>query len=160
MRRKFLIGAATFLGLILILAIAVFWYIRSGRLDLYIQGRLVEAFKEFGIRAEIEKTRLSITGYTVTLDGINLYAGDAQEAFGKIKNIKVGFSVLSYLKQRINITEVTVTEPQVWVTFDKDGRFNLAALHEPPSKQQAKENAITFLSAYVHLVNGQLYFND
>src|SRR5215216_441262 len=160
MRRKFLIGAVTFLGLILILAIAIFWYIRSGRLDRYIQAKIVEALAEYGIRAEVEKTHLSITGYTVTLDNINLYAGDARDAFGKVDNIKVSFSVLSYLRQRINITEVTVNHPQVWVAYDKDGKFNLAALRPPPSKQQAKENAITFLSAYVYLKNGELNYND
>ncbi len=160
MRRKLLIGAASFLGLILIVAILVFWYIRSGRLDLYVQSRIIEALAEFGIRAEIGKTHLSLSGYTVTLDDIKLYAGDAREPFGKVDNMTVQFSVLSYLKQRINITDVRVNHPQVWIGFDEQGRFNLAALHKPVSKEEAKEDAVIFLSSYVQLDNGEFYYND
>ena len=62
MRRKLLIGALILLGIVLLLFIAVVFYIRSGRLDLFLQAQVITALEEFGIRAEIGKTHLDLRG--------------------------------------------------------------------------------------------------
>src|SRR5687768_12982467 len=99
MRRKILIGAAIFLSLILILAIAVFWYIRSGRLDAFLKDQIVTALSDYGIRAEIENSRLDLRGYVVTLNGITLYAGENTRPFARVDEMTAKFSVASYFRR-------------------------------------------------------------
>lgn len=160
MRRKLIIGALSFLSLILILAIAVFWYVRSGRLDLFLQSQVIDAMSDFGIRAEIEGTNIDLRGYRVTLKNIKLYAGDARDPFGAIESLTAKFSVLSYLGREINITEVQVVHPQAWIAIDAEGKSNLDALHAPPSKEEEKKSAITFLTALFNVEGAELHYND
>jgi translocation and assembly module TamB len=160
MRRKLLIGALSFLGLILILAVAVFWYIRSGRLDLYLQSQVIDALSDFGIRADIGGTNLDLRGYQVTLKNIKLYAGDAQKEFGNIESLTAKFSIASYLRQQINITEVQVIHPQIWYSVDTEGKSNLDALHAAPSTQEEKKSAVTFLTALFNVENAELHYDD
>jgi translocation and assembly module TamB len=160
MRRKFLIGAIVFLSLVLLLVISAIIYLRSGRLDLYLQDQVVEAFADVGIRAELGKTHLDIRGYRVTLEDIKLYAGDGQKPFGAIDSLTAQFSVLSYLHQRFKITQVEVVHPHVWLELDEQGRFNLAALHPPPSKEEVKEKSIVFLTSNFEVKEGEVNFVD
>src|SRR5256714_1464213 len=160
MRRKLLIAALALLGVILLLFIAVVLYIRSGRLDLYLQSQVIEALNDFGIRAEIGTTHLDLRGYKVTLDDVKLYAGDAGEPFGKIKQMTAEFSVISYLRREINITHIVVNQPEVWMSVDAQGRSNLAALHAPPSTTEEKKRSITFLTALFEVNNAAFHYDD
>src|ERR1051325_2006040 len=157
MRRKLLIGALSLLGLILILVAFVFWYVRSGRLDLYLQSQIVEGLKDLGIRAEIGGTHLGIRGYTVALDDVKLYAGDATEPFGKVKSIYATFSVLSYLRRDIKITSVVLDEPQIWFAYDTQPTLNLDALHAPPDTGKGGGGDINFLAANYEIKNAELH---
>lgn len=160
MRRKLLIGAVSLLSLVLLLLIAVFIYLRSGRLDTFLREQVVEAFADVGIRAEIGNAHLDLRGYRVTLEDIKLYAGDGQKPFGAIESFSAQFSVLSYLGQRINITQVKIVHPQAWIEFDEQGRFNLAELHAPPSKEDVKEKSIIFLTSNFEVTRGEVNFLD
>ena len=160
MRRKLLIGAISLLSLIFLLLIAVFVYVRSGQLDVYLQRQVIEALADVGIKAKIGKAHLDIRGSRVTLENIELYAGDGQKPFGAIDTLSAQFSVLSYLHQRIQITQVEVIHPHAWIEIDENGGLNLAELHAPPSKQEVKEKSITFLTSNFEIKDGELNFVD
>ncbi|HSE39026.1 MAG TPA: hypothetical protein VLG74_17115, partial [Blastocatellia bacterium] len=72
MRRKLLIGAISFLALVLLLITGLFIYIRSGRLDNYLRSQVVEALADVGVAAEIGSAHLDLGGYRVTLNDIKL----------------------------------------------------------------------------------------
>lgn len=160
MRRKLLIGAISLLSLILILLIAVFVYVRSGQLDVFLQRQVVAALADVGITAKIGNAHLDIRGSRVTLDNVELYAGDGQKPFGAIEKLSAQFSVLSYLHQRIQITQIEIDHPHVWVEFDEQGRSNLASLHSPPGKKEVKEEQVTFLTSNFEVRRGELTFVD
>jgi translocation and assembly module TamB len=160
MRRKLLIAALALLGVVFLLFIAIVFYIRSGRLDLYLQSQVIDALGDFGIRADIGNTHLDLRGYKVTLDDVKLYAGDAREPFGKVKQMTAEFSVISYLRREINITHVVVDQPEVWMSIDARGRSNLDALHAPPSAQEEKKSAVTFLTAQFEINNAAFHYDD
>ncbi|HTG15801.1 MAG TPA: hypothetical protein VK747_11090, partial [Blastocatellia bacterium] len=160
MRRRLLIGAIVLLSLVLLLVVSAIIYLRSGRLDLYLQDQVVEAFADVGIRAELGKTHLDIRGYRVTLEDIKLYAGDGQKPFGAIDRLTAQFSALSYLHQRFKITQVEVVHPHVWLELDELGRFNLASLHAPPSKEEVKEKSVVFLTSNFEVKEGEVNFVD
>jgi translocation and assembly module TamB len=159
MRKKLLIGALSLLGIVLILVIAAIWYVRSGRLDLLLKAQIVAVLKEMGISAEIDKTHLELFGDKVTLEDIKLYAGDGQQPFGSIKKIQANYSVVSFLRQEANITEVTVTEPEVWIEYDEAGRANIDTVHAPPKKEGEKA-AITFFTARFIVDHAKINYVD
>jgi len=161
MRRKFLIGAISFLSLILLLIIGIFIYIRSGRLDNYLRDQVVEALADVGITAEIGSSKLDLRGYKVTLENIKLSAANGNKRFGTIDKLTAQFSVLSYLGQRIKITNVEIDHPSAWIEIDKQGGFNLDSLHAPRKKaEEAKEDAVVFLAADFRVTNGEINFVD
>jgi len=161
MRKKLLIGAVSLLTLVLLLIIGVFIYIRSGRLDNYLRDQVVEALADVGITAEIGKASLDLGGYRVTLSDIKLSAANGKNRFGTIDRIEAQFSVLSYLNQRIKITNVEIVHPSAWIEFDKQGGFNLDSLHASPKKlKEAKEDAVIFLTADFRVTQGEINFVD
>src|SRR6185295_9871956 len=159
MRRKILFGAAALLGLILILVVSVFWYIRSGRLDLYLQGQIIAALKDVGIDATIEESHLDLAGYKVRLSGVELSSSKTQKKLGSIKEILTEFSVISYLEQKIEITKVVITNPDFRIEVDPHGRTSIDDLHAPPERPDKKET-IKFISAYLEVIGGKLSFED
>ena len=161
MRRKLLIGALSVLTLILLLVIGVFIYLRSGRLDNYLREKVVEAFADVGITAEIGSASLDLSGYKVTLREIKLSAANGKNRVGTIDTLTAQFSVLSYLKQRIKITNVEIVHPSAWIEFDKQGGFNLDSLHAPPrGAKEAKEDAVVFLAGDFRVTQGEINFVD
>jgi len=160
MRRKLLIGAISFLSLILLLVIASFIYIRSGQLDVFLQRQVIAALADVGITAKIGSAHLDIRGYRVTLENVELYAGDGQKPFGAIDKLSAQFSVLSYLHQRIKITQVEIVHPHAWIEYDEKGRFNLDSLHSPPSKKEAREDQVTFFTSNFEISDAELTFVD
>ncbi len=86
-----------------------------------LKAQIVEALKDMGIRAEIKEAHVELFGDKVTLENIDLYTEDGQQPFGHIKKIEANFSIVSYFRQEANITEVTVTEPEVWIEYDEAG---------------------------------------
>lgn len=159
MRKKLLIGALSLLGIILIVVIAAIWYVRSGRLDLLLKAQIVEALKDAGIRAEIGEAKLDIFGDKVTLTNIDLYAENSANRFGRVDKIEANFSVISYLRQEVNITEVIVDHPQFWLEYDEEGRSVLDSLREPP-KGEAEKASITFLTANFIVNNAAVEYRD
>jgi translocation and assembly module TamB len=160
MRRKLIIGAISLLSLILILLIAVFIYVRSGQLDVFLQRQVVAGLADVGITAKIGSAHLDIRGSRVTLEDVELYAGDGQKPFGAMNKLTAQFSVLSYLHQRIQITQIEIDHPHAWLEFDKQGSFNLASLHSPPSKEEIKEKQVTFLTSNFEVKDGELTLVD
>ena len=161
MRRKLLIGAISLLGLILLLITGLFIYIRSGRLDNYLRSQVIEALAEVGVTTEIGGAHLDLGGYEVTLKDIKLSAANGKNRFGTIDSITAKFSVLSYLSQRIRITNVEVVHPQVWIEVDEQGGFNLDSLHAPKKKKEdVQEDAVIFLSGDFRVTDGEINYVD
>jgi uncharacterized protein involved in outer membrane biogenesis len=160
MRKKLLISAIALLTLILLLVIGVFIYIRSGRLDNYLKDQVVEALADVGINAEIGGAHLDLGGYRVTLSDIKLTPTNRKKRFGTIESITAQFSVISYLKQRINITQVEIVHPSAWIEIDNEGAFNLSSLHAPARKGEAKEESVRFLTSNFEVKDCEIHFVD
>ena len=161
MRRRLLIGASIVLGLILLLAFSVFIYIRSGRLDRFLQRQIVENLAESGIRAEIGNAHLDLARpYKVILQDLKLYAGDRTQPFCTLDKIEARFSVIDYLRQVFKMTDVVVTRPHLWLEVDKQGKFNLDALHPPPETPKKGSGNVSLLSANYKIEDGELSVVD
>ncbi len=162
MRKKLLIGAISLLTLFLLLILGVFIYVRSGRLDSYLRDQIVAGLADVGITAEIGKANLDLRGYKVTLEDIKLSATNGKKRFGAIDRLEAEFSVLSYLNQRIKITNVTIVHPSASIEFDKQGGFNLDSLHAPATKKKAagEPDDVLFATADFKVTQGEIHFVD
>lgn len=161
MRKKLLIGAVSLLGLVLLLVVSAIFYIRSGRLDRYVQSEIVRALAEVGIKAEIGSTKLDLGGYRVTLKDIRLLFEESSAELGSIEQIEVTFSVVNYLAGQIRIDELKVQHPRIKLLVDEQGKVNLSNLRSPPSKGDIdEEEAVTFLGARAIIENGEIDYED
>lgn len=160
MRKKILIALASLLGLAVLLAVVIFWYVRSGRLDLFLQNQIIAILDESGIKATIGRTHLDLRGYRVTLEDIRLETEKEGKPFGSIGRLEVAFSVLDYLAGQIEIREVLIDQPKLFFEFDEKGRFNLESLRAPERDDQGKESAVKFSEALIALTNGEINLLD
>src|SRR5215813_6887605 len=122
MFRRIKILLLTLLALILLATLSAVLYIRSGGLDSFLQNQIVAGLQDAGIRAEVGGTSLSLTGNRATLDNIRLFIEGEDKPFAVIEKIEGEFSVISYLGQRINLKQLTITKPQAWIQIDEQGR--------------------------------------
>ncbi|HLG13677.1 MAG TPA: translocation/assembly module TamB domain-containing protein [Blastocatellia bacterium] len=159
MRRKILIGALSLVTLLLLLALAGFIYIRSGKLDKYLERQIVAALADSGIRAEMGRTHLDLRGYKVTIEDLKLFSARTGEPIGSVGRIEAEFSVTDYFKQEINITRVDIVHPAVWLSFNEQGRLNIETL-ESPAEPAEKGARVKFLTASLNVRGGEINFDD
>jgi translocation and assembly module TamB len=160
MLRKIKITLISLLSLILLLLIAVLIYVRSGGLDTLLQGELILALREAGIRAVIGSTHLDITGSKASLENLELYAEGDSKPFGTIEKIEGKFSVLSYLQRRINLEKLTITRPEIWVAIDESGQTTFDRLKSPPEKIEDTDSNIKIFTATFELTDATINFED
>lgn len=159
MRRKLVTSALVLLGLTLILIISIIVYIRSGRLDLWLQRELVAALADRGIHADIGSIHLDLSGYKVTIEKLELYDEKRNRRLGSIARLETEFSVIDYFKQRITLDRVTVDQPEVWIELDEKGRSNLDTIRAPKTPAE-KDERLTFTSAKLLVSRGIIHFED
>ncbi|HKV39897.1 MAG TPA: translocation/assembly module TamB domain-containing protein, partial [Blastocatellia bacterium] len=160
MRRRILIGALTALGLFLLFIVFTVIYIRSGRLDSFLQGEIIKSLGEAGIRAEMGRTHLQLRPYRVTIENLNLYSANSPKPLASVDRLEAEFSVLSYLSQRIKITEIDVVHPRVWIEIDEKGKSNIDSLHSPPDSNEKGGGDVSMSTAVFKLVDAELNFAD
>jgi translocation and assembly module TamB len=160
MRRRLLIGGLTALALTLVLIGSLFIYVRSGRLDRFLETQIVRALADVGIRAEIGRAHLELNPYRVSLDDLKLYTEGNPKPFGTVGRIEAAFSVIDYLKQDLTITEVRVIDPRLTVNIDSQGRSELQSLHAPPHGAGGHNGDVDVLGAILDVENGEVTVND
>jgi translocation and assembly module TamB len=160
MLRKIRNVALFFLGLILLLTIAVVIYIRSGGLDNILRNQIIAGLKDNGIRAVIGNTRLDITGSKVTFEKLELYAEGEDKPFVLVERIEGEFSVISYLAQRINLSKLTIVKPEIWINIDERGQTLVDKLKSSPDSGRQKDERLKFFTATYDLQEAKIHLND
>ncbi len=160
MLRKIKITLISLLSLILLLLIAILIYVRSGGLDTLLQGEIILALREAGVRAVIGSTHLDITGSKASLENLELYAEADGKPLGTIEKIEGEFSVLSYLQRRIKLKKLTITRPEIWIAIDESGASTFDKLKSPPEKIEDTEGPIKIFTASFELTDAIINFED
>ncbi|HEU4388087.1 MAG TPA: hypothetical protein VFV34_09840, partial [Blastocatellia bacterium] len=159
MRKKLLKGALTVLALASILVISIIIYIRSGKLDRLVQNEIVNALAERGVQATIGSLHLDLTGSRVTVENVELRERKTDRLIARIARIEVAFSVTDYLRQKATISRIGISEPEIWIERDKQGRTNFESLTEP-ARTEKREDQITYRGAELAIAGGKLHFSD
>jgi translocation and assembly module TamB len=160
MKKKVIIGLLSPLALVVALILAGIIYIRSGRLDLWLQSRIIEELRESNIRAEIGSTRLDLSGRRVKLQDLRLYSLKGGRPLGTIQQLEAEFSIADYFRRRIKLNKVVLIGPHWIIEVDEKGRSNLESLRLPPRPREEREEKLIFLTALFHIEGGQISFAD
>jgi outer membrane protein assembly complex protein YaeT len=160
LRYKLLLGAFAFL---IIVAVAVVIYIRSGRLNRYITSQVQDALTQYGIRAEIGDFDIAWGVRTAKLRGVKLYNIQTGQLLATVDRaelvvqIKEPFALR--LRREIVFKRLALSNLQAYVDIDEKRQTNLRGLHQaPPTANQR----ITFdVSGLLGSIDeGKLQFRD
>ncbi len=159
MLRKIKIFSFTLLALILLAVLSAILYIRSGGLDRFLQNQLIAGLQDAGIRAEVGSTQLSLTGNRATLDNLRLFLDGEDKPFVTIEKIEGEFSVISYLRQRLNLKQLTITKPEIWIQIDEQGRSTFDKLKSSEG-DSAKDERFKIFTAIFDVKEAAVNFVD
>jgi translocation and assembly module TamB len=130
--RKLLLGAGALGVLLLLLVLGVFIAFKTGYVDNYIKNTLIERFTDYGIRAEIESIKTTISPTTAELTNLQFFDAQTGEKLAKIDKLTLNLTVSNILGLRssreMNINSTDVEGLEVWVRFDENGRSNFSNL--------------------------------
>lgn len=149
--------------LLLGLGLGGLYYIRSGRLNLYITNQVQAALSEYGIRAEVGVLDLAWGVRTASVRDVKLYNQATGQLIATIDRAELVVEIPNpfalRLRRDVIFKRVDLDNLQAYVQIDAQGQSNFAGLHAAPPSAPSR---ITFdFSALVGTLNsGTLHFND
>jgi len=150
-------------ALILLLALAGYFYIRSGRLNRYMAGQVTEALKEYGLRAEIDKFELTWKLRTATLRDIKLYNQQTGQLIATLDRAEMVTEIHEpyafRLRREIVFKRLDLSGLKAEVQVDEQGRSNLQGLHQAPPSAPSRIT-FDFSSLIVALKGGAIHVED
>jgi outer membrane protein assembly complex protein YaeT len=158
-----MIAAGLVLLLLLGLGLGGLYYIRSGRLNLYITNQVQTALSEYGIRAEIGGLDLAWGVRTANVRDVKLYNQETGQLIAALDRAELVVEIPNpfalRLRREVIFKRLDLDNLQAYVQIDAQGQSNFAGLHAPPPSAPSR---ITFdFSALVGTLNsGTLHFND
>src|SRR2546423_909889 len=152
-------------GVVAVLAVALilFMLYRTGRIDKIIAGQIINTLAEYNIRAEIGSFRAQIGPRTAEIKDLKLYNATTGAPIGNIIRIIATIRIEDMwalsLRRNVNLEDLKVEHPEIWVVYDKQGRSNSPGLKIPPP---APNQRILFASstANVAVTDAVVHYDD
>ena len=142
-RRTLTITALSLLGLLALVALAAFLWVRSGKFDNWVARQLKTALAEYGIRAEIGAVKPSIRGLSIELNDVKLFAKDAQEPFAVCEHLLGNVTFRDLFKRNsptaVSLQNLKLDGLKFWYKLDAKGVSNLAKLDFTKKGKEEKE---------------------
>ncbi|MFP5264512.1 MAG: translocation/assembly module TamB domain-containing protein [Blastocatellia bacterium] len=161
--KRIIIAGVIVLLLLLGLGLGGLYYIRSGRLNLYITNQVQAALSEYGIRAEIGALDLAWGVRTASVRDVKLYNQETGQLIAAVDRAELVVEIPNpfalRLRREVIFKRLDLDNLQAYVQTDAQGQSNFAGLHAPPPSAPSR---ITFdFSTLVGTLNsGTLHFND
>lgn len=149
-------------GLLVVAAIGVFIWYRTGGLDRLAKSQIESALAEMNIRTEISNTHVGLRPGIVVLEDVKLYPGEETTPLASVDNLTVKFDVTSLWSFQAKVNSVDLQHPVINVRFDEQGHSNLDPIDWPerPKDVEQPSQQLTYEMAKVAIQNGQLNYND
>jgi autotransporter translocation and assembly factor TamB len=162
-RRNAVVTAIVGVVAVLALALIIFILYRSGRVDQIIAGQIISTLAEYNIRAEIGSFRAQIGPRTAEIKDLKLYNSVTGAPIGNISRIVATVRIEDMwalsLKRNVNLESLTVEHPEIWVTYDAQGRSNFAGLKVPPPDPNQRI-LFAYSTANVAVTDGVVHYDD
>ena len=162
-RRNAVLTAIVGVVAVLALALIIFILYRSGRVDQIIAGQIISTLADYNIRAEIGSFRAQIGPRTAEIKDLKLYNSVTGAPIGNISRIVATVRIEDMwalsLKRNVNLESLTVEHPEIWVTYDAQGRSNFAGLKIPPPDPNQRI-LFAYSTANVAVTDGVVHYDD
>lgn len=161
-RRNVMIAAVVPLVLLVLLAAVVFFFIRFGYAGRYIEARFVEQMAKVGVRTEIGGFEQTFSPLGTTMRRVKFYDQSTGELLAQAGEIHLDATVEDLYAMNLNRTvrldSATVTDLEVWVRFDEEGRSNFSRLRVP--EQEESNLRFNFQTMKFRLNNALIHYGD
>jgi autotransporter translocation and assembly factor TamB len=148
---------------IVALALIIFLLYRTGRVDQIIAGQIISTLAEYNIRAEIGSFRAQIGPRTAEIRDLKLYNATTGAPIGNISRIVATVRIEDMwalsLRRNVNLESLTVEHPEIWVTYDAQGRSNFSGLKVPPPDPNQRI-LFAYSTANVAVTDAVVHYDD
>ena len=145
------------------LAFILFVLYRSGRIDRIIAGQIIGTLAEYNIRAEIGSFTAQLGPRTVEIRDLKLYNAVTGAQIGNISRIVATVRVEDMwalsLRRNVNLEDLKVEHPEIWVAYDAQGRSNFADLKVPPPDPNQRI-LFAYSTAHVEVTDAVVHYDD
>jgi translocation and assembly module TamB len=164
-RKQILVSLCTVLGgVLLVMALGVWWVIESGWLKNTIRERVV---------AEVERTtggRVELGGFTydwqtLSAEFSNFTVHGSEPPAGppllRVDSLRVQLKIVSMLERDVDIASLVITRPAVYLLIRPDGTTNVPSPRIPVVKNRnVAEQLLALKIGHLELTNGLLQANN
>src|SRR5262245_7572996 len=162
-RRKRLIwiGFSVF-SLLALLVLAGLLYVRTGRLNRYISGQVVEALGSYGLRVEIGNFNISWGFQTAKIGDIKIYNQQTAQLIASVDRAEMKVQIREpfalQLRREIIFKRLELTNLNLRIDVDGQVRSNLRGLDQAPT-QAPSRLGFDFSSLRVALSGAEAHIN-
>ncbi|MBO0723907.1 MAG: hypothetical protein J2P41_23985, partial [Blastocatellia bacterium] len=161
-KRLLLLGLG-FLLLIAFFVIAGVYLILSGKIDRYIANQVREALGEYGLRAEMGKFDISWRNQTAKASDTKIYNQQSGQLIATVDQAELVVRILDpyalRLRRTIAFKQLELSNLNLWLETDAQGRSNLQGLHAAPPSPPGRIT-FDFSSLSGTLKGGTFHLND
>ncbi|HEX8188954.1 MAG TPA: hypothetical protein VF586_11420, partial [Pyrinomonadaceae bacterium] len=162
-RRNAMWAGAVAVVAVAALAFIVFLLYRSGRIDRYVAGQIVGTLAKYNVRAEVGSFTSRLGPREVEINDLKLYNSVTGAPIGNVGRIVAKVRVEDMwalnLTRNVNLEELTVDRPEIWVTYDAEGRSNFSGLKIPPPEPNSRI-LFAYSTARVAVNDAVVHYDD
>lgn len=145
------------------LAFIIFMLYRTGQVDKFVARQIIDTFARYNIRAEIGGFTTKLGPRTVEIRDLKLYNAVTGAPIGNVGRIVAVVRVEDLyalsLRRSVNLEKLTVDHPEIWVTYDAQGRTNFADLKIPPPDPNSRI-LFAYATAEVAVNDAVVHYDD
>ncbi len=148
-------------GLLTLLAIGGYFYLRSSAFQRYALGKAVaEANDATGGKTEIGELEFDLSTLTARLYNITLRGTESpdQQPLLHADSLTVRLRILSALHQQVGLRELLINHPVVYLRVNREGSNNIPPA--PPSKGGSNTSVFDLAVEHTQITNGEINYND
>jgi len=162
-RRNAMWTAVVAVVAVLALAFIVFILYRTGQIDRYVANQIVSTLAKYNIRAEVGSFHTRLNAREVEINDLKLYNSVTGAQIGQVGRIVAKVRVEDlyglHLSRNVNLEELTVDNPEIWVVYDAQGRSNFSELKIPPPEPNQRI-LFAYSTAKVRVNNAVVHYDD
>src|ERR1043166_9487363 len=147
----------------LALALIIFVLYRSGRVDKIIAGQIIDTLAEYNIRAEVGSFTTQLAPRTGEIKDLKLYNAVTGAPIGNISIIQATVRIEDLwalsLRRHVNLEDIKIEHPEIWVAYDAQGRSNFADLKVPPPDPNQRI-LFAYSTAHVQVTDAVVHYDD
>ncbi|HEX8290931.1 MAG TPA: translocation/assembly module TamB domain-containing protein [Pyrinomonadaceae bacterium] len=145
------------------LALVLFLLYRTGQIDRYVTGQIVSTLAKYNVRAEVGSFRTRLGAREVEINDLKLYNSETGAPIGNVGRIVATVRIEDLwalkLTRDVNLEKLVVERPEIWVTYDAEGRSNFSGLKVPPPEPN-RRILFAYSTAHVTVNDAVVHYDD